>query len=177
MVKIEDFLTPGERVVKKQRRIQMGRGAAGMPAGDLYLTNTRLIFIHSKGWSLLSPTPGSAALGKNIEIPLENIKSVEKGFGSVKIHADKKYEFNVTVWKAGDWVTTIQQAINVLRQSPPPTAPPTEAAAPPKVEEGRAAGEKEIIRVKEVIVKVRCPYCQSLYNETLDECPRCGAKR
>lgn len=37
--------------------------------------------------------------------------------------------------------------------------------------------EKEIIREKEVIVKVKCPYCQGLYNETLDKCPRCGAKR
>lgn len=37
--------------------------------------------------------------------------------------------------------------------------------------------EKEIIREKEVIVKVRCPHCHRLYNETLDECPHCGAKR
>lgn len=37
--------------------------------------------------------------------------------------------------------------------------------------------EKEIIREKEVIAKVKCPYCQGLYNETLDKCPRCGGKR
>jgi len=30
---------------------------------------------------------------------------------------------------------------------------------------------------KEVIVKVRCPYCSNLYDETLDKCPHCGAKR
>jgi len=29
---------------------------------------------------------------------------------------------------------------------------------------------------KEVIVKVRCPYCSNLYDETLDKCPHCGAK-
>jgi len=37
--------------------------------------------------------------------------------------------------------------------------------------------EKEIIREKEVIVKIRCPYCRGTYDETLDECPLCGAKR
>jgi hypothetical protein len=36
--------------------------------------------------------------------------------------------------------------------------------------------EKEIIREKEVIVKVRCSYCHNLYDETLDKCPHCGGK-
>ena len=35
--------------------------------------------------------------------------------------------------------------------------------------------EKEIIR--EVIYKVKCPYCGKLYNEVLDVCPHCGGKR
>jgi Zn finger protein HypA/HybF involved in hydrogenase expression len=39
------------------------------------------------------------------------------------------------------------------------------------------AKEKEIIREKQVIVKVRCPYCHNLHDETLDRCPHCGAKR
>jgi hypothetical protein len=33
---------------------------------------------------------------------------------------------------------------------------------------------KEIVREKEVIVKVRCKYCGNTYNETLDKCPNCG---
>ena len=37
--------------------------------------------------------------------------------------------------------------------------------------------EKEIIKEKEVIVKIRCPYCHNLYDGTLDKCPHCGAKR
>jgi len=37
--------------------------------------------------------------------------------------------------------------------------------------------EKEIIREKEVIVKIRCSYCHNLHDETLDKCPYCGAKR
>ena len=36
--------------------------------------------------------------------------------------------------------------------------------------------EKEIIREKEVVVKIRCGYCRNLYDETLDKCPHCGAR-
>ena len=34
---------------------------------------------------------------------------------------------------------------------------------------------KEITR--EVLVKVRCPYCKTTYNESLDNCPNCGAPK
>jgi len=37
--------------------------------------------------------------------------------------------------------------------------------------------EKEIVKEKEVIVKIRCPYCHNLYDETLDKCPHCGGRR
>ena len=33
---------------------------------------------------------------------------------------------------------------------------------------------EEIIR-KEVIVKIRCRYCNAVSDETLDRCPHCGA--
>ena len=36
--------------------------------------------------------------------------------------------------------------------------------------------EKEIIREKEGIIKIRCSYCKNLFNETLDKCPHCGAR-
>jgi len=35
--------------------------------------------------------------------------------------------------------------------------------------------EKTITR--EVVVKIRCPYCNNLFDETLDKCPYCGGKR
>ena len=37
--------------------------------------------------------------------------------------------------------------------------------------------KKEIIYEKEVVVKIRCRYCQNTFNETLDNCPMCGAKK
>lgn len=34
--------------------------------------------------------------------------------------------------------------------------------------------EREIIRE---IIKIRCPYCNNLYDEKHDNCPHCGGKR
>jgi len=36
---------------------------------------------------------------------------------------------------------------------------------------------KEIVKEKEVIIKIRCRYCSNLFDESLDKCPHCGAKR
>jgi hypothetical protein len=47
----------------------------------------------------------------------------------------------------------------------------------PLAEEEKVVREKEVIKEKEVIIKIRCPYCHNLYDETLDKCPHCGAKR
>lgn len=37
--------------------------------------------------------------------------------------------------------------------------------------------EKEIIHEKIVIVKNRCKYCNGTYDESLDSCPTCGARK
>ncbi len=34
-----------------------------------------------------------------------------------------------------------------------------------------------VVVQEKVIVKVRCPYCGELYDETLDKCPNCGGSR
>lgn len=130
MAKIEELLTPGEKVIKKQGRITVGN-MAGMPSGDLYLTNRRILFLHSKGWSLLSPAPGAALMSKNVIIPLQDIKSVKKGFGSLKVQAEKEYEFMVSVWKAGGWVDAVQQAIRTPSSTHQPhTHPRTPKSQP-----------------------------------------------
>lgn len=41
---------------------------------------------------------------------------------------------------------------------------------------------EEVVKEKEVIIKIRCPYClnayycQNTYNKELDKCPHCGRK-
>jgi len=56
-------------------------------------------------------------------------------------------------------------------------APVFEMPSQTQTESQNQVREKEIIREKEVIVKIRCPYCRGTYDETLDTCPHCGAKR
>lgn len=41
-------------------------------------------------------------------------------------------------------------------------------------EEAAVVKEREIIRE---IIKIRCPYCNNLYDEKYDKCPHCGGKR
>ncbi len=51
---------------------------------------------------------------------------------------------------------------------------------PRSVPETRLPEVRPVIKEREVIrqiVKIRCPYCGNLYNETYDNCPHCGGKR
>jgi hypothetical protein len=36
--------------------------------------------------------------------------------------------------------------------------------------------ENQVVKEKEVIIKIRCSSCRNLYDETLDKCPHCGSK-
>jgi len=47
-------------------------------------------------------------------------------------------------------------------------------AQSPSEEPATIVKEREIIRE---IVKIRCPYCNNLYDEKYDKCPHCGGKR
>ena len=105
--KVEDILHHDEKVIKKQGKIQC-TSTAGMPVGDLCLTNKRLLFFVSRGWSLLTCTPSGSLTGKNLAIPLEEIISVKKGsLGSLNVEADKVYVFIVSVFKVRGWVDSI----------------------------------------------------------------------
>ena len=63
--------------------------------------------------------------------------------------------FALNFWRTLKNGGTGEQAMNQ------PASPPSQAT-------------KEIIRE---VVKIRCPYCGSLYDEDQDKCPNCGAKR
>jgi hypothetical protein len=58
---------------------------------------------------------------------------------------------------------------------------PTEPVQPPKPLEPKpethVVKEETVRKEVEVIVKMRCRYCNYVYDETLDCCPHCGAKR
>ena len=168
MGKIEDLLMPDEKVIKKQVGTQISN-MAGQPAGDLYLTNKRLIFLHSKGWSLLSLTPATGVLlGKDIVIPLEDIKSVEKSMlGYLKVRAEKEYQFAVSFSFAQGWVDATLQALALYRQSPPPPPPP-----PPTQEQPIFSQTPR----PQSSAKAFCPQCGSLLKPEDKFCSKCGAR-
>jgi hypothetical protein len=58
----------------------------------------------------------------------------------------------------------------------PPPPIPTMNMPPPPPNTSQTNG-KEIIYEKEVIIKMRCQYCGFTFDEKLDKCPTCGAKR
>jgi hypothetical protein len=172
MVKIEDLLMPGEKIVKVQEKVQIGN-MAGTPVGDLYLTDKRLIFVHSKSWSVLSPTapylsPAGVLLGKDIMIPLQDVKSVSKTvLGYVKVKADKEYQFAVSVLRSQGWVDAIMQACALCRQPAPPLPPPPpsprQEPMPPQMPRPQSS------------IGPFCSHCGSLLRPDDKFCSNCGA--
>lgn len=170
MVKIEEILMQGERVVKVQEKITLGN-KAGMPMGDLYLTDRRLIFLPSKALSILSPvapyvSPAGAFLGKTVVIQLQDIRSVSKNvLGYLKVQTDTEYQFNVSFVRTKEWVETIQQAIQSSRQAPvpPPPPPPTQS---PNFPQPPTPPTSE---------NAFCTRCGNLLGSEDKFCRRCGA--
>lgn len=65
-----------------------------------------------------------------------------------------------------------RMAYEIRKTLPRPTPTPKKQVKKEKDVEGKVM----IIRERE-IVKIRCPYCHALYDESHDKCPHCGAKR
>jgi len=64
-------------------------------------------------------------------------------------------------------IIILSVALNIYRSFRRPPNPAPEYS-------GSIVREREIIRE---IVKIRCPYCNNLYDEKLDKCPHCGGKK
>ena len=125
MAKLEEMLGPDERVLKTQGKISM-MSAPGFPVGDLHLTNKRLIFLLSRGWTAVLTFPGAAIMSHDVILPLEEIKSVSKEGRLppvLRIRANKVYDFNPSVFRIDEWVDAILQASALS----PPSAPPPES--------------------------------------------------
>jgi hypothetical protein len=163
MGKIEELLTADERVTKRQGNVQLAVGEIGMPWGDLYLTNKRLILIVSKGWSVLSPGAGIDA--RNLMFSIQDIKSVNKSLGFIKIKTDKEYQFAVSAWNAGGWVDAIQQAITLY---PPPASQP-----PPISQPGQPLGQ---MGPPTQTSRRFCPNCGNAVKPEARFCESCGTR-
>ena len=60
-------------------------------------------------------------------------------------------------------------------KSPTPPAPPIQTTtSAPATSQERVVREE--ITKTQIIYKIRCSYCGTTYEETLDKCPNCGAR-
>lgn len=188
MTKIEELLKPGENVIKKQGGVTVGKGVAGMPSGDLILTNMRLIFLHRKRWALLSPIPAASLMGKDIQIPLRNIKTVDKSLGNLKIKAStpttplKEYQFATSVWHASGWVDAIRQTLrtpsNPSTYLPPQHQPQPQQSNPPVHSrlQVQAQAQQSQPQQPQSVVRKFCPNCGNPVNTADNYCRSCRAK-
>ena len=166
MGKIEDLLMTGEHVMKRQGNVQLVTGGPGMPAGDLFLTDRRLLFLVSRGWS--SITPGAGLGAKDLILSLQDVKSVDKGgLGHVKVRADKEYQFAVTMWHSGGWVDEIRHAISLC--SPPPSQ------QEPMQRPGHATIQ-QAQRESAATERRFCPDCGNPVKPEARFCESCGAR-
>jgi len=166
--KIEDILGPDERIVKTKTQVQLSN-TVGAPYGTLYLTNKRLIFQVSKGWSLLSP--GMGAFSKDLIIPLEEIKSVKKGWPSVMyVQAQKRHDFVIPQLQANAWVDEVLQTIAL---SPPSASAPPER--PEKAVESRLSRQKPREAAPKASAPKFCGNCGEALKAGNKFCVECGA--
>jgi hypothetical protein len=164
MGKIEDLLMPDEQITKKQATVQLLVGQGGMPSGDLYLTNKRLIFLVSRGWSLV--TPGAGIGATDVLLSLQDVKSIDKSLGYIKIKADKEYAFSVSIWHTGGWVNAVRQAIALY---PPPTSQTASTPPPgPSIGQVRQPAQPSARRF--------CPSCGSPVSSEARFCESCGGR-
>ena len=164
--KIENMLDGDERIVKSQSQVQLS-SSMGQPWGTLYLTNKRIIFLVSRGWSLASLVPSGALVGKDMIIPLESVRNVKKGFPSVlTVEAQKKHEFVVPSFKSGEWVDAVLQECAL---SPPPenvSPNDLQKQAPPNLGASSSASQQFSPKF--------CGSCGNPLNQGNKFCVNCG---
>lgn len=111
MAKIKDVLEKGEKIIKDSGRwpISYAKGMMTTVNGKLYLTNKHLIFFPSKIQDIVTLVRKDfLGLKDSAQIPLKKIKSVEKGWNSLTIEADKKYKFKA-LRGSDEWVSAINK--------------------------------------------------------------------
>lgn len=160
------LLNPGETVVRQEHCRMESR------PGLLLLTNQRLLFEGRLTEGFLTQAFRGPRMATLLDAPLHQVSNAHldrRLLGRPSLRVDLLGKFRTfRVSDAGAWFTAIaaakQQADHpsswtgqpspvVLQvQAPPPPPPP-----PPAV------------------VRVRCPYCRTVYDEAAGKCPSCGS--
>jgi hypothetical protein len=203
---ISQWLDSGENIIKKQGAI-LDQGIANQSDGTLYLTNHQLAFQVSQNTLMrgldLKIAGQNDAKVEYIWIPLELVNNVEKkglavnvetegslfqevigggglfgkkGEGRVFENGPSGFKFSMNIFVNKDeWVNSIiSQREKILAEQPQPETPIIQE--PTIAEATQSNVIKEKIIIKEV-VKVKCRYCDTLYEQRLSRCPHCGGQQ
>jgi predicted RNA-binding Zn-ribbon protein involved in translation (DUF1610 family) len=198
---INAILEPGEQVIKKQASVY-DQGIGNQSDGTLYLTNTSLIFHVNqntmyRGLELIIDGEKNAHI-EFIKIPLENVINIDKKRLSIDVFTAGSYfreiegrkyllgpkgnnrsfeieqssfKFTLGIFSDKDeWVNLINHTKNSL--TPKEVTPDKDVKSKEPVE---ATAMKEKIIIKE-IVKIKCPYCGTLNDQSSSRCQHCGAR-
>jgi hypothetical protein len=199
---INYWLESGEFIVKKQGAT-LDQGFGNQSDGTLYLTNRQLVFQVTqsgvmRGLELKVEGQKDARI-EYIWMPLDLVYDVEKKGRSVRVetggsifqevigrtaifgpkhegrtfqNGPDTFKFAMMFVNKDAWVREIITQRDNLLASLPPYVPESESPPPSFTQEENVIKEKIIIKE---IVKIKCPYCSTLYEQTLDNCPHCGA--
>lgn len=160
----KSFWTPGDLILTDERVFFIAHPTSLEKTGFI---SKRTIIHHDRYIA-----PISIRIGYT-NIQYARLREVHQNYLTINYwykYGDKTYDTTVSFWfdNTDDAVAMKVEIDNLIDEFKRQT--PRIETAPKQV-----LREKEM--VKEVIVKVRCPYCNNVYNEALDRCPYCGGKR
>jgi hypothetical protein len=199
---INNWLESGEFVVKKQGAT-LDQGLGNQSDGTLYVTNRQLVFQVSqsgvmRGLDLKIEGQKDARI-EYIWVPLEYVIGVEKKGQAVRVetggsifqevigrssifgpksvgrtfqNGPDNFNFAMIFVNKDAWVREITTQRDSVLANLSQTVSESESQSAGSVQEAQVVKEKIIIKE---IVKIKCPYCGSLYDQIRDKCPHCGA--
>ena len=152
MTDINHFLEPGE-IIQKKQNCALDQGLGNQSDGTLYLTNQQLIFqIQQSG------------MARGLDLQIQGQRDVKVEFIYIPLNLVRGVEKKVSALK-----------FKLRRLSFKRRAPREETSKQYSQENLKHHTIKEKIVIRE-IVKIKCSYCGSLYEQTSNRCPHCGAR-
>jgi hypothetical protein len=197
------WLDSNEHIIKKQGAL-LDQGFGNQSDGTLYLTNRQLAFQVSqsslmRGLDLKIKDQKDVKV-EFIWIPLEMVNNVEKKGLAVKVETEGSlfqeiisggglfgskgegrvfengpsvFKFSMTLFvKKDEWVNMIKsQRDQILADQPQQDTQSVQEPTSKDIIQNNVIREKIIIKE---IVKIKCRYCDTLYEQRLSRCPHCG---
>jgi rubrerythrin len=141
-------------------------------SGIIILTNKMIIFLKLEGGLFKK----EKTYHQLLTIPLEMVSSVSRG-ETRKISASivlKDGKGELFRFSEKNDESSLSQFMGLVRKQVSARKGQLAITGVTKDDSSKKDVIREVVKEKEVIVKIRCRYCGNTYAETLDKCPHCG---